>query len=776
MKNEKNNIYKFKKNGKTNKKKSSENNIKDMNDKNKSIKTLSISERLGRMLIVFLIIFILLVFRLGWIQLVQGADLEESMYRQLTASKTISPKRGTIYDSTGKALAISAQVDTVSIDPTKIVVENDDGDIDEAQTKELKEKVAKAFSDIFELDYDKTLEKVSRDTTNVTIARKVENDKIDKLENWMETNKIYSGINIDEDTKRYYPYDNLASNLIGFCGTDNQGLWGLESKWNDILTGTPGKITSAQDAMQDLIPYADETYIAPQNGNDITLTIDANIQQIAEKYLKQACEEYDCQEGGNVIIMDPNTGDILAMATYPDYNLNDPYTLEFVPDDEWDKMSGDEQYALQQQTWNNKAITYTYEPGSVFKIITAAAGLEEDLIEPDTPNEFNCDGYELVSGVRINCSDTSGHGKLSLRDALKYSCNPAFMQLGKRIGAATLYRYYNAFGFFDTTDFADIGDSGSSGEAGSIFWNLENVKDVELATMSFGQRFKITPLQMIMAVGAVANDGVLMQPRIAKEIKNTDTGAVTTIEPTEVRQVISEDTADELLDMLKTVVDSGTGSYAQVKGYSIAGKTGTSEPDVSNEDAGYVASFAAISPVESPEVVILVTLYGLTGERRSGSSVAAPVVSQILSEVLPYLEVPSDTTDSDTSEETTTLSNVKNKTAAEAKKIIENQGFRCEISGNNEDIVTEQMPVAGTELIEDSVVMLYTEDNDVRISQEVPNLKGMTLSEAKAALSNKNLNVKYTGSGKVTSQDIAAGTSVEEGTIVNIVLKEEIQE
>ena len=776
MKNEKNNIYKFKKNGKTNKKKSSENNIKDMNDKNKSIKTLSISERLGRMLIVFLIIFILLVFRLGWIQLVQGADLEESMYRQLTASKTISPKRGTIYDSTGKALAISAQVDTVSIDPTKIVVENDDGDIDEAQTKELKEKVAKAFSDIFELDYDETLEKVSRDTTNVTIARKVENDKIDKLENWMETNKIYSGINIDEDTKRYYPYDNLASNLIGFCGTDNQGLWGLESKWNDILTGTPGKITSAQDAMQDLIPYADETYIAPQNGNDITLTIDANIQQIAEKYLKQACEEYDCQEGGNVIIMDPNTGDILAMATYPDYNLNDPYTLDFVPDDEWDKMSGDEQYALQQQTWNNKAITYTYEPGSVFKIITAAAGLEEDLIEPDTPNEFNCDGYELVSGVRINCSDTSGHGKLSLRDALKYSCNPAFMQLGKKIGAATLYRYYNAFGFFDTTDFADIGDSGSSGEAGSIFWNLENVKDVELATMSFGQRFKITPLQMIMAVGAVANDGVLMQPRIAKEIKNTDTGAVTTIEPTEVRQVISEDTADELLDMLKTVVDSGTGSYAQVKGYSIAGKTGTSEPDVSDEDAGYVASFAAISPVESPEVVILVTLYGLTGERRSGSSVAAPVVSQILSEVLPYLEVPSDTTDSDTSEETTTLSNVKNKTVAEAKKIIENQGFRCEISGNNEDIVTEQMPVAGTELIEDSVVMLYTEDNDVRISQEVPNLKGMTLSEARAALSNKNLNVKYTGSGKVTSQDIAAGTSVEEGTIVNIVLKEEIQE
>ena len=265
-------------------------NVYKFNNKNSSKvkKIFSINDRLGRMLIVFFVVFIILIGRLAWLQIVQGADLTEKMNRQITASKTISPKRGTIYDSTGKALAISAQVDTVSIDPTKIIVEDDNGDIDEAKTKTLKETVAKEFSEIFDLDYEETLEKVSRDdTTNVTIARKVENDKISKLETWMEDNEIYSGINIDEDTKRYYPYDNLASNLIGFCGTDNQGLWGLELKWNDILTGTPGKVTSAQDAVQDLIPYEDETYIAPQNGNDITLTIDANIQQIAEKYLKQ---------------------------------------------------------------------------------------------------------------------------------------------------------------------------------------------------------------------------------------------------------------------------------------------------------------------------------------------------------------------------------------------------------------------------------------------------------------------------------------------------------
>ena len=758
--NKKTNVYKFEKNSKSSKVK----------------KIGSINERIARILIAFFVLLAILICRLAWLQVVQGAELKEEMNRQLTASKTISPKRGTIYDSTGKALAISAQVDTISVDPSRIVVENDDGDIDETKTKELKEKVAKAFSEIFELKYDETLEKVSSDSTNVTIAKKVENEKVEKLEEWMKENKIYSGINIDEDTKRYYPYNNLASNLIGFCGTDNYGLWGLELKWNDILTGTPGKVTSAQDAVQDLIPYENETYIAPQNGNDITLTIDANIQQIAEKYLKQACEENKCKDGGNVIIMKPNTGDILAMATYPDYNLNDPYTLDFIDEKEWKKMSAEEQYQKQQETWNNRAVTSTYEPGSVFKIITAAAGLEEGIADADTPNIYNCNGNEKISGVTIWCSDKSGHGSLSLRDALKYSCNPAFIQLGKKIGAETLYRYYDAFNFFDDTGFGDIFGCGSSEEAQSIFWNEEDVGSIELATMSFGQRFKITPLQMISAVSAVANDGILMRPRIAKEIKNTDTGAITTIEPEKVRQVISKQTSETLLDMLETVVDSGTGRYAQVKGYSIAGKTGTSEPDPSDEDAGYVASFAAISPVESPEIVVLVTLYGPQGEYNSGSTVAAPVVAQILKEVLPYLGITTDTTEEDEVPETISLPNVENKTVAEAQKILENLGFECSTSGKSDSIVSKQMPVAGTELIEGSIIKLYTKEDDTRISQTVPNLKGMYLSEAKAELKNKNLNIKYSGSGKITSQDITAGTKVEEGTVINVVLKQEIEE
>ena len=746
-------------------------NIETLRKKSKkgAKKIATMSQRLRLMLLVFFMILLLLIGRLGWLQIVQGSELKEAMYDQLTTSRVISPKRGTIYDSTGKALARSAQVDTVSINSTKIVVKSSDEEVAAVKTKALKEKVAKAFSDIFDLDYEETLKKVSSESkTTQTIAKKVEKDKIDELKKWMKENDIYSGINIDEDTKRYYPYNNLASNLIGFCGTDNQGLEGLEAKWDNVLTGTPGKIVSSQDAVQDLIPDENQTYIAAQNGNDITLTIDANIQGIAEKYLKQACEENECAEGGNVIIMNPNNGDVLAMATYPDYNLNTPFTPTNISTQEWKKMTSKEQYNTLQTIWNNRAITSTYEPGSVFKIITAAAGLEENIVSADKANVFQCVGAEKVSGVTIRCSNTSGHGSLSLRDALKYSCNPAFMQLGKKIGAATLYRYYNAFGFFDTTGFA------SSGERSGLFWKLDEVGAVELATMSFGQRFRVTPLQMITAVSAVANDGVFMQPRIVKEITNTDTGAITTIEPTAVRQVISKETAATLLDMLETVVEEGTGKYAQVKGYSVAGKTGTSEPD--KKGGNYVASFVGISPTESPEVVILVTLYGPKEGSHHGSTSAAPVVAQILKEVLPYLGIPSDMSENNTKNDTTNLPNVTNKTVAEAKKLIEKAGFNCKISGSSEDIVTEQMPRAGTALLSNATVLLYTEGNDTRVSQTVPDLKGMTISEAKSALKKKNLNIKITGSGVVTSQEIAAGTSVEEGTVISVTLQKKIVE
>ena len=734
-------------------------NIIRKNSNKKSVK----SKSLLICLLVFFIVLLLLILRLAYLQFIKGPDLKESANRQQSTNRVISAKRGNIYDSTGKLLAASASVDTVSINPSKIKDEN-------------KETLAKAFSDIFELNYDEVLEKINSTSSFETIVKKVEKDKITQLQNWMTENKIYAGINIDEDVKRYYPYGNLASNLIGFCTTDNEGQEGLELKWNSILSGTSGKISSIENAAAQLIPDKNETYIPAENGNNITLTIDANIQTIAEKYLKQACIENDCKSGGTVIIMKPSNGDILAMATYPDYDLNSPRNPNDSLSATWDSLSDTEQVNSLMKMWRNKAVSDTYEPGSTFKIITSAIGLEENVVSTDTANDFNCSGYELINGIKINCwKNVTTHGSQTLRQALMNSCNPALMQLGKRIGAQTLYKYYEAFGLFDKTGI------GTSGEANSYFWDLDDVGPIELATMSFGQRFRITPIQLITAISTVANNGILVEPRIVKQVENPDTGAVTSIDQVNVRQVISKETASQLMDMLESVVTDGTGRYGQVKGYSVAGKTGTSEPDSTNENSMYVASFVGISPVENPEVVVLVTLYDPQGKSgHQGGTIAAPVASQILGEVLPYLGVPSDdlSTDETTSTITTiTLQDVRNKTLAEAKKIIEDAGFICKISGTDTSlVVTDQVPKPGTSLVSGAIVNLYSEGNEARTSQTVPDLKGMTYLQAKSALKQKNLNIHVTGTGTVLSQDPMAGTAVEEGTVINVTLKKEIQD
>lgn len=734
-------------------------NIIRKNSNKKSVK----SKSLLICLLVFFIVLFLLILRLAYLQFIKGPDLKEAANRQQSTNRVISAKRGNIYDSTGKLLAASASVDTVSINPSKIKDEN-------------KEALAKAFSDIFELNYDEVLEKINSTSSFETIVKKVEKDKITQLQEWMTENKIYSGINIDEDVKRYYPYGNLASNLIGFCNTDNEGQEGLELKWNSILSGTSGKISSIENAAAQLIPDKNETYIPAENGNNITLTIDANIQTIAEKYLKQACIENDCKSGGTVIIMKPSNGDILAMATYPDYDLNSPRNPNDALSATWDSLSDTEQVNSLMKMWRNKAVADTYEPGSTFKIITSAIGLEENVVSTDTANDFNCSGYELINGIKINCwKNVTTHGSQTLRQALMNSCNPALMQLGKRIGAQTLYKYYEAFGLFDKTGIA------TSGEANSYFWDLDDVGPIELATMSFGQRFRITPIQLITAISTVANNGVLVEPRIVKQVENPDTGAVTSIDQVNVRQVISKETASQLMDMLESVVTDGTGRYGQVKGYSVAGKTGTSEPDSSNENSMYVASFVGISPVENPEAVVLVTLYDPQGKSgHQGGTIAAPVASQILGEVLPYLGVPSDdlsTDETTTTITTTTLQDVRNKTLAEAKKIIEDAGFTCKISGTDTSLlVTDQVPKPGTALVSGAIVNLYSEGNEARTSQTVPDLKGMTYLQAKSALKQKNLNIHVTGTGTVLSQDPMAGTAVEEGTVINVTLKKEIQD
>lgn len=729
-------------------------------------KALTMSKKIRIAALIVLILMLLLVFRIAFIQFIQGSDLKQQMYNQLITSRTISPKRGTIYDSTGKALAISADVDTISIVPSSIVVYDKANDkIDEEKTKNIKESLSKALSEIFELNYDETLEKVSSDSNYITIARKVEKDKVDKLKEWMKKEEFYSGINVSEDTKRYYPYDNLASSLIGFCGTDNDGLEGLEKAWDDVLTGTPGKVTTAQDAIQEFIPDNNQTYIPAENGSDITLTIDANIQSIVEKYLKQACIDNKCTRGGNVIAMDPKTGDILAMATYPDYNLNTPFEMPAsVTEKTWKRMTSEEQYNTIYELFRNRAISDTYEPGSVFKVITASIALEENLAIPDKADVYYCKGYQTVYGTTINCAYRIKHGHESLREAFAVSCNPAFIQISEKIGATTSYKYYNAYGFFEKTGINTVG------EADSIFWKLNDVGPIELATMSFGQRFKITPIQMATAVCAVANNGVLIKPRIVKEIKNTDTGAITTINTAAVRQVISKTTAETMMDLLETVVTDGSGKYAKIKGYSIAGKTGTSEPDY-NKNEGYTASFVAISPTENPELVLLVTLYDPQGPKGySGNTVAAPVAAQMLKEILPYMQISTDNSESTSTTKTITLPNVTNKTVAEAEKLLKNAGFTVSTSASSTDIVTEQYPTKGYELVKGSIVKLYTETENTRVSKQVPDLTGKSLYQVKTLLKELNLNYSVTGSGTVVSQEPIANTSVEEGTIIKVTL------
>lgn len=722
-------------------------------------------KRLFVILSIFILVFSALMLRIGYIQFIQGSKLKEEAYAQSTSDSIISAKRGTIYDCNQKALAISADVDTISVNPSLIVAKLN-GKKDDDATKELKEKMANKMAEIFSLNYDDVYAKLTSTKSVETIVSKVETDKVEQLKTWLSDNKVTSGVNIDADTKRYYPYNNLASNLIGFCGTNNQGLDGIELSYDDELKGTSGKLTTAVSVSKDAIPDSSEEYIAPENGSNVYLTIDSNIQTIAEKYLKQAVEENSCKRGGNVIIMDPSTGAILAMATYPDYNLNDPYTPNSSIATDWDKLSDQEKSNKLYSMWRNRAVLDTYEPGSTFKIITAATALEENLVETDTPGDFYCNGAQIVADKRIKCTSTTGHGSQTLRQALENSCNPALIQLGKRIGVSTFYKYLEAFGLFGKTG-VDLPSEGTS-----TFWNEENVGEVELATMSFGQRFTITPLQLIRAASAIANDGVLVTPHVVKQIENTDTGTITSIETQEDKQVISAETAEKVKDMMKSVVEDGGGKYAQVKGYEIGGKTGTSEPDPNHPENGYVASFLAIAPVENTKITVLLTLYAPQSSNYYGGHIAAPAVSQILSEVLPYMNIPSSSTTTADNSKKISVPNMKNKTISEAQQQLESLGLKCSTSGNADAIITEQVPASGSQLVSGGIVKLYTAGNDERVSQTVPDLKGVSFAQAKVMLAAKNLNITSTGDGIVIAQDPKSGSSADEGTIINVTLQE----
>ncbi len=624
-------------------------------------------------------LFSLLAVRIGYIQFVQGEELQTLAYMQQTLDRMINPNRGTIYDRNGTVLAMSASVETVTINPTNISEGN-------------KEKVAQSLSNIFELDYESVLKKVNKKTSIETIIKKVDKEKTDKLREWMNSTGITAGINIDEDTKRYYPYGSLASHIIGFTGSDNQGLDGIEAKYNEILSGTQGKIVRTSDASGSVIGTGEEEYIPAVDGDSLVLSIDANVQSIATKYLEEACIDNECTDGGVVIIMQPDTGDVLAMATYPEYDLNDPFTINSEEiKSSWDSLSQTDKNIQLQQMWRNKAITDTYEPGSTFKLITTSIALEEKIVtDIDKPGQFTCTGGIDIAGTYIKCwRYYRPHGAESLRDALMNSCNPVFIGLGQKVGVKKYYEYLEKFGLLNKTGI-DL-----SGEAGSIFLAEEKVGPVELATLSFGQRFEVTPIQLITAVSAIANGGKLVTPRFVTATVDSETGEKTEIEPSIKNEVISEETASKVRDMMESVVAEGTGKNAKVEGYSIGGKTGTSEDGVNTNK--YVTSFMGLSPADDPEIVILVVLYNPTGEGgHQGGAVAAPVAGNILSEVLPYLE-----TEKQEEKEKVTVPNVVGMTVKEAKSELKKVELDIKINNQPENlneseaIITEQIPNAG---------------------------------------------------------------------------------
>ena len=596
-------------------------------------------KKIGLILFISLFLMIALLLRVAYLQFVDGNRLQKLATSQQTLTETISAKRGTIYDSTGNALAISYETDKIYLTPSFI------------KTDANKTAVAQSLASILELDYNDLLTKILNTTDKFLVASEVEQDKVDAINNWKKDLKYSTGISFEETTSRSYPYKTLASTIIGFVGADNQGSTGIEASWNSFLSGTAGKSVSLKDASQSEIANSNQSYIAAENGYDVSLTIDSNIQSIVEKQLSQAVDEYKC-ESGITIAMNPSTGKILAMADYPSYDCNNQNQPNSYLAKTWDSLSSEKKNEALYRMWTPKAVTDEYEPGSVFKIVTSSIALEENVVDTDTVN-FNCTGAYYVPGESrpIKCHKyPNSHGLQSLRQALENSCNPAFVDLGLRIGKNRTYKYYEAYGFFEKTGISLSGEPKSG-----IFYDINKINDHELGTMSFGQRFTITPLQMITAASVIANDGVLLQPQIVDHITNTDTGEVTTFTPNEVRKVISKETADKVASMMESVVEIGTGKKVKyddsikdsMSGYSIGGKTGTSEPINGSYD-GYVASFLAISPVENTKIVLLVILKNPgEGVNHNGGQIAAPTAGKMLSEILPYLGIDNGNKDSE---------------------------------------------------------------------------------------------------------------------------------
>lgn len=715
--------------------------------------SLSVKKRLLVMLIAFTVFLIALTCRVGWLQIVKGSEYQKLAFEQQNTNRQIPPKRGTIYDRNGKKLAISASVEQVVINPRQV----------RESSKDI-EKTAEELAEILDLKVENVLKKIRKNTGYEIIKRRIDKEIGDQVRKWAKDNKL-SGVFVDEDTKRYYPNNNLAAHVIGFTGADNQGLNGIEAIFDDYLKGVPGKILTGSDAVGNKLPFGEEKRIDVQNGLDIVLTIDESIQYFAQKALEKAIADNTVLNGAAAIVTDPRTGEILAMVSKPDFDLNAPFAApEGITDEEWARMTEDERMeTLYKKIWRNKAVVDTYEPGSTFKAITAAAAIEEGIMTPDTPvNDFPV----IVQGHKINCWRSYRlHGEETFKEGVYNSCNPVFVRAAQAMGIETFYKYVKAFGFMNRTGVEIVG------EAKSIFH--EKPVEVDMAVASFGQRFQITPLQLINAYGALANGGKLMKPLIVKEIKDSEGNIVKKYEPEVVRNVISEETSRQIREILEGVVSIGTGKNAYISGYRVAGKTGTSETTETKKNNRYIASFSSFAPADNPVVCVLVILDFPTGPfGHQGGVIAAPVAREILEDTLEYLGAERRYTEKDEAsmEQEVYVPDVREKTIAEARKILAQYDLRFKVDGegNNNDMkVLDQTPKPDVSVPKKSVVVLYTVEQQNQ-TVKMPDVLNMTVEEATNELNKRGLNIKVIGSGIAVRQEFNPGTQVDKGKPVEV--------
>lgn len=704
------------------------------------------------------------VLRLTYLTTVQSSELQESAVDLQLADTTVSAKRGTIYDANGNVLAESASVWQVVMSPVNF--KND----------KQRQAAAKGLSEIFDLEYNDVLDDTKQQSHYVVVKRRIESDEREKVLELIDTlKKDYSCsgvIQLLDDYKRYYPKNSLASSVIGFTGSDDQGLEGIEYEYDSYLSGTPGRIITAQNARGTDMPFRYEQNVESEDGNNVYLTIDETIQSICEKYMQKGVEDNNVLNKGVCIAMDVNTGAILAMVTTDGYDLNNPYELSAKDKKKIKstpkKKQAEAESAALSNMWRNKAVADTYMPGSVFKMCVASAALEENLVNEKT--SFTCTGSISVEGETIHCSNISGHGTQNFVEVISNSCNPAFIQIGQMLGAGKFRQYYQGFGFSDKTGI-DL-----PGEAEDSFWKEGKMGGVDLAVASFGQNFTITPIQMITACAAVSNGGYVVQPHVVSKITDSKGNVIKTVDKKIKRQVISDDTSKKMNEYLEYNTERQGAAAGYISGYKVAGKTGTTEKRgvtkfESSFSEDYISSFCGYAPADDPQIAMLVFFDTPDGDAYYGSQVSSPVFINIMSEVLPYLDVKTSYTDEELGYVDASAGDYTGVSVDEAKTAVEADGFTATVKGNGSTVIS-QIPTVSSGLQKGGSIVLYTDSNSQSETVSVPSLIGLSPDEVNNVASDYGLNVSFSGattsSGTSSSQNIEAGTSVSPGTVITV--------